>query len=61
MSADKLDDAAKAKVSTLIKMEQELLHHAGLLAPQIQPSGYTGNLGPWAHALDWQMYWAGKP
>ncbi|KIS66147.1 uncharacterized protein UMAG_12318 [Mycosarcoma maydis] len=40
-SADKLDDAAKAKVSALIKMDQELLHRAGLLAPQIQPSGRT--------------------
>ncbi|CDR98497.1 hypothetical protein [Sporisorium scitamineum] len=61
MSTDKLDNAAKAKVSTLLQTDKELLHSAGLLTPQIQPQEYTGNLGPWARALDWQMYWAGKP
>ncbi|TKY87889.1 hypothetical protein EX895_002990 [Sporisorium graminicola] len=27
----------------------------------MQPSEFTGNLGPWARQLDWHVYWAGKP
>lgn len=54
MSADKLDGAAKAKVSAVLQTDKELLHSAGLLTLQIQPREYTGNLGPW------RVPWTGR-
>jgi hypothetical protein len=51
----------KAKVDAFLKQDQECLREADLVRPGVQPTVFSGNIGPWAKQLKWHSYWASKP